>query len=317
MRSVMESNSGFLADVRGEGLLAGDVLQQAGLDWDVETRQSYYQVTDDFYNVSMAPAPGSFHVVRTDTQASLGDVTSKYQPIQNRDALSLLDEVMLAGDEEVIYESAGCAKGGKVVWIQALDRGGRTDIVPGDPVDSTQIVLKRHDGKGSIVLFQAMDRIVCSNVLPSILKSGGCELRIRHTRSAMDRIEQAKRLMHASRRQHAQQVAMAKGLARTQMTTKSMEDFLDVVAPLGLTADGEVSTRSRNIRDNVLYLFENGKGQDIPGVRGTAWAALNAVTEYATHGRHGHNHKQFMSVVQGGEQRRIQKATEYLYAIAA
>ena len=33
----------------------------------------------------------------------------------------------------------------------------------------------------------------------------------------------------------------------------------------------------------MLALYDGGAGHDIPGVRGTAWAAYNAVTEYTDH----------------------------------
>ena len=37
---------------------------------------------------------------------------------------------------------------------------------------------------------------------------------------------------------------------------------------------------SREAVDTLCELFEAGRGQDIPGVRGTAYAALNATTEF-------------------------------------
>jgi hypothetical protein len=36
------------------------------------------------------------------------------------------------------------------------------------------------------------------------------------------------------------------------------------------------------VLDEVSHLFERGRGQDQAGIRGTAWAAYNAVTEYYT-----------------------------------
>jgi phage/plasmid-like protein (TIGR03299 family) len=38
----------------------------------------------------------------------------------------------------------------------------------------------------------------------------------------------------------------------------------------------------RRIFDKILHLFEEGRGAQLPGVKGTAWAAYNAVTEYNT-----------------------------------
>lgn len=40
---------------------------------------------------------------------------------------------------------------------------------------------------------------------------------------------------------------------------------------------------SRRVQDNVIEILERGgRGLDMPGVKGTAWAAYNAVTEYLT-----------------------------------
>ena len=44
--------------------------------------------------------------------------------------------------------------------------------------------------------------------------------------------------------------------------------------------DGDPS-RAVATRENLVRLFETGKGNDIPSVRGTLWAALNAVVEFA------------------------------------
>jgi hypothetical protein len=48
-----------------------------------------------------------------------------------------------------------------------------------------------------------------------------------------------------------------------------------------------------NIRSKLFELFEGGMGQDMPGVRSTSWAALNAVTEYVDHHRSTRGHTDF------------------------
>ena len=45
------------------------------------------------------------------------------------------------------------------------------------------------------------------------------------------------------------------------------------------------TTRTENIRAEILALTETGIGTAIPGVRGTAWGLYNAVTEYVDHER--------------------------------
>ncbi|HXX95385.1 MAG TPA: DUF932 domain-containing protein, partial [Planctomycetota bacterium] len=43
--------------------------------------------------------------------------------------------------------------------------------------------------------------------------------------------------------------------------------------------------RARTARENFRRLFESGKGNTLPTVRGTLWSALNAVCEYIDHER--------------------------------
>jgi hypothetical protein len=47
--------------------------------------------------------------------------------------------------------------------------------------------------------------------------------------------------------------------------------------------------------DSVAELMETGRGSEIRGVRGTAWGAYNAITEFVDHKRK----------VRGGEENRI------------
>jgi hypothetical protein len=50
--------------------------------------------------------------------------------------------------------------------------------------------------------------------------------------------------------------------------------------------NGELTKESRQrIYGEIDVLFERGRGNDMAGVKGTAWAAYNAVTEYITHER--------------------------------
>jgi phage/plasmid-like protein (TIGR03299 family) len=57
---------------------------------------------------------------------------------------------------------------------------------------------------------------------------------------------------------------------------------LEGQAPMLTQPTEEDEEEGRRIFDRILHLFEHGKGNDLPGVAGTAWAAYNAVTEYNT-----------------------------------
>jgi hypothetical protein len=51
--------------------------------------------------------------------------------------------------------------------------------------------------------------------------------------------------------------------------------------------NGGAATQDKKSRvfDDVQRLFLVGRGNQLPGVRGTFWGALNAVTEYVSHER--------------------------------
>jgi hypothetical protein len=47
--------------------------------------------------------------------------------------------------------------------------------------------------------------------------------------------------------------------------------------------EAEIGPRIQKHIDKVIELVETGKGTDIPGVKGTAYGAFNAATEWADH----------------------------------
>jgi len=71
-------------------------------------------------------------------------------------------------------------------------------------------------------------------------------------------------------------------LARPAQLDPAPTTPLEGVAPMLATPTEEQEEEGRRIFDRILHLFEHGRGNDLPGVRGTAWAAYNAVTEYNT-----------------------------------
>jgi hypothetical protein len=71
-------------------------------------------------------------------------------------------------------------------------------------------------------------------------------------------------------------------LANHFPTQDQLHQFFSTLYPD--PADGN-STRAENVRAELFRLFDEGIGQDIPGIRHSAWAALHAVTEYVDHRR--------------------------------
>lgn len=115
----------------------------ASLDWAVEARPLFFpkDVQDD---VEYARLPNHQVLLRTDTQAPIGIVTSEYIPHNPKTLLSVLDSVM----EEMDYElwGAGSFMSGSYVWAVALSSEPqiRTSI---DPFYAGCMLVKTYSGQ--------------------------------------------------------------------------------------------------------------------------------------------------------------------------
>jgi len=76
----------------------------------------------------------------------------------------------------------------------------------------------------------------------------------------------------------------AKRLAQVQVTSSAWKAYL---RNLGLAPKEEegVASHAAKVMEEVSALFEKGRGNDMPGVKGTWWAGFNAVAEYADYYR--------------------------------
>lgn len=59
--------------------------------------------------------------------------------------------------------------------------------------------------------------------------------------------------------------------------------YFDVIFPD--PTDAKTNTRNASIKNRLVELWENGAGNDNPEVKGSLWAAYNAVTEWVDHER--------------------------------
>ena len=75
-------------------------------------------------------------------------------------------------------------------------------------------------------------------------------------------------------------------LARKTINQADLEKYVRLV--LKVEDGNDASTRMKNLMEEVTGLFEGGKGNDLPSVRGTLWTAYNSVTEWLSWNR-GHN----------------------------
>jgi phage/plasmid-like protein (TIGR03299 family) len=257
---------------------SAEAIKLAGLDWTVETVPVFATQLDATDGPQATMVDGYRAVVRTSDRSALGIVGERYQLIQNVNAFAFFDAVV--GESQAIYHTAGSLDSGRKVWMLAKLPGEIR--VAGDDVTEKHLLLcNSHDGSSALRMFFTSVRVVCQNTLNIAMRAGqGDGFTIRHTASATARIEQARHALELANDSFDDFAAEAEMLGASRYTDDQMWRLTEVLFPTTLDAP---STRIKKNREKLVDLFENGRAHE--PIRGTAWAALQAVTEYVDHHR--------------------------------
>jgi phage/plasmid-like protein (TIGR03299 family) len=265
--------------VGDDPILSEDAITAAGLDWRVEKCPAFAVLADDVDEHEI-PAEDWFFTVRSTDRKPFAAVQGRYQVLQNSEAFQFMDS--LAGPKNLVrYHTAGALQGGKHIWLLAELTGLTIEPLPGDVTDPYVLLVNGHDGRMPLKALFTSVRVVCQNTLNLALSSSRGGVTIRHTGDMLGKVKEAKKVLGLATQEFERYGEVAKALTKKQMGDKVFEAFLDSLVPM----KDEDDTRSKNVRDTLVELFQSGPGTDIPGVRGTAWGALQAVTDFSAHHR--------------------------------
>lgn len=272
-----------------------DALRLAGLDWTVGLEDlvvaSDTAKCDSLDECRVVPARA---VVRSSDGRILGVVGNDYEPVQNSEKLAIIAPLVESGAAKL--ETAGSLRGGRKVWLQAT-LGNVGEVTRGDVVRQHILVAGSHDGTMAVRVTESMERVVCANTLQVALAEGGRGVSIKHTRSAHDRMAEVARVVQTAQRHFASALESYKFLAAKSLTAAEIKAYAKQIfaqpksapspsAIVVVDASGApVDPAGERVAERIMDLVESGRGSNLPGVRGTAWGAYNAVTEYLTHER--------------------------------
>lgn len=262
-----------LGTALAEPATAKQAIESAGLGWTVGAEPI-------FLKDGVSGGDKFQAIVRGDTRKVLGVVSKKYQAIQNADAFGFFDAVV--GEGQAIYHTAGALGKGERIWILAkLPSVLRIDGTD-DVTEKFLLLTNSHDGGSSLKAYYTPIRVVCQNTLFASLKDAKDGVSIRHTGNIYNKVGEAQRVLGLANSYYDTLGQAYNVLARTQVKSAQVDAFLKTLVPN--PKDGNIS-RAVNIRSEINQLFQYGKGNDNPAVRGTAWTLLNGVSEYVTHKR--------------------------------
>ena len=266
-----------------EGMDAQTAFEQVGLGWKTELQPVYRKVGEEFVEV------GAHRMhVRADNQLELGMVSDGYQPFENQDLARFADA--LAGEDAAVTVSTcgslyDCKRVFALVKLPEVIRATADDI-------SEQYVLigNGHGGFASFSVYPTSVRVVCANTLRWSEKDAGKGISFRHTGNFDEKVKMARTVLGIARKENERFQEQVTALVNTDLSVGMAREFMERAWELAYgklkNVEGEALAKmvaKRDAQVNEWLALMDNERNSMPGIRGSAWAALNAVTEYHDH----------------------------------
>jgi phage/plasmid-like protein (TIGR03299 family) len=195
----------------------------------------------------------------------------------------LAEIVMRAAGKEAVFHTAGLlGDNGARGWL--LGELPNPIKVQGDSSEIRKFFLATtaHDGTSAVHLRNVATRVVCANTLGSALGEKGAGWSIRHTSGAPMRVEAAGSAFKAMIVGMENFGQLANRMSAVKLSSEQRAKIVADTFPMAEDATDRVKAKAQDARECVLRLAEQGTGVD-SGIRGTAWAMFQGVTEWADH----------------------------------
>lgn len=249
---------------------SAEALKLAGLDWTVEQTPVFM---DDGTEIKNYKAN-----VRSDDKTVLGIVTNRYKIVQNADAFSFTDAIVGETEDGVVrYETAGSLNGGKRVWLLAKMP---TKKVLDDDVEPYMVFSNSHDGTGAIKICMSPIRVVCANTLNLALNTAQRSWSTKHIGNLDEKLAEARHCLGMANMYMDALNEEADRLANIKLDYEQINEILDQMFPVTENDSDRKKANIQKVKDNysICYFMP-----DIAKFKGTAWAAVNAMSDMIGH----------------------------------
>jgi phage/plasmid-like protein (TIGR03299 family) len=262
-------------------------IQAAGLDWEVSLRQcsAFIEEEDDYIivpgcNVTTRKLPdGKIQI--------LGTVRDRYTVIQNIEAFTVFQPFLDA--KTVRLHAAGSLFEGQKIWVLAEIMGEALHITETEIVRKFLLLSHGHDGQSIVRFGFTPIRTICFNTLCMAHESNLSKLiRMRHTKNVHNNLENVREVIDLVNQDFKATQEQYQRLLKTEISQVDVEKYIKQVFDYN---GDDISTRSYNMIQKIKSYFYMSPGNEEKGVRGTLYAAYNAITYYLTHiyGRNAEN----------------------------
>lgn len=221
----------------------------------------------------------------------LGVVGPTYQPLQNAAAFAFFQPFLDAN--LATLETAGSLREGKRVWVMAkIAKDPMVIVKEADDVVQQYILLSNsHDGTLAVRVGYTPVRVVCSNTMAMAHSNTASKLiRLKHSANVEQNLEAVREIMNVAQAEFEATATQFKLLASKQISRKDLERLVKIVFSQKKDLSvKELDDSTSRVLSKIIPLFEQGRGNDLPGVKGTYWAAYNSINEYLQYERGDNN----------------------------
>lgn len=271
-----------LGKVTEGALTSEEAIKEGLLDWKVIQEP----VT---FGKKHTIVPGKFVNVRQDTGMPLGIVGANYEVVQNKDAFTFFDSIV--GKKEAMFETAGALYDGQRIFISAK-LPDYIKVAKDDLIEKYLFLTTSHDGSGSIIGAFTPVRIVCNNTLNAALdglkgNNPGPIVRLRHTTSVKERLEEAHKLMGITNQLATEMQEIFIAMSKKKIVEKDLKHLVvatlkskEYLNKIWIGDPKEVSTRMKNQVKEIVDYAKTNETQKMASTDGTVFGAYNAITGY-------------------------------------
>lgn len=251
-----------------EAPTSADALRLAGLDWTVDRH--------DVHLPTGAVIPNYKANVRSSDGSVLGVVSDQYKIVQNADAFAFTD-ALIGGDVPVRYDTAGSLRGGRKIWL--LAKLPDTEIV-GDKTEPYLCFSNTHDGSGAIRVCMTPVRVVCNNTLNIALNGAKRAWSVRHTGDIQAKLHEARMCLDMANKYMDKLAVYADHLANKTVKDEEIAKILNEMFPVTEESTDREKQNAEKARTEYMVCYF---APDIAKFKGTAWGALNAMSDMVGH----------------------------------
>lgn len=267
-----------------------EALNEAGLDYTAEKKPLFLahegEDGERFYN----EVQGTYAFVKSDDDSKiLGIMGNQYTPVGNRDAFAVAEEIVDEGLAR--YECGGPSLGAK----KTVDYGKSFLVLRGDDFkigedefQSFTYFNNSFDGSSGVQYSTVCQRVVCLNGMVRYMEGAKSQFRIsiQHSKSALERIEQAKKIV--MKRQEDIEIIKRQAdlLIGTQYTQAEFQKTIipQVLKEMKLVEkDKERQRGAERIERVVDQLMQAWNSPDVQNYTGTAYRVLLALSDFESH----------------------------------